>query len=214
MSREKILDFDISSFRDDKKRVCNILTQSPETQGILQRSLLGRERNPVSNAITKNQTAPEEAVTFGKLHASGHQDRGRSWMIKQRKDSERRVRQCERFARLIRITRLLLGHGLWGPDDLAKEIDCSPRTIYRDIQTLSMAGIPIHFDKGCQAYRVPDGFRFPGVNTSSGVEGSTNSETAILISDAKKMLSEGERFLGSLRQLISGLEARTKPAAT
>lgn len=126
-------------------------------------------------------------------------------MAKQRSDAARRVRQCERFARLIRITRLLLGHGRWGPESLAREVDCSERTVYRDITTLTMAGIPIHFDKGTQAYQVPAGFRFPGLEPtpSSGTPTTTNNGQLEL---ARSILQEGEQLLGRLRTFCNMLE--------
>jgi biotin operon repressor len=76
-------------------------------------------------------------------------------MAKERSDADRRARQCAKFARLIRIARLVLGNGRWGPEALAREIECSERTIFRDVETLTLAGIPIFFDKSVQAYRVP-----------------------------------------------------------
>src|SRR5262245_65594730 len=79
-------------------------------------------------------------------------------MAKRRRDADRRSRQCARFARLIRIARLVTGNGRWGPEDLAKEVECSERTIYRDIEILSAAGIPVFFDKAIQSYRVTEGF--------------------------------------------------------
>lgn len=123
-------------------------------------------------------------------------------MAKQRRDAERRIRQCERFARLIRITQLLLGHGRWGPDDLAKEIECSPRTIYRDIQTLSMAGIPIHFDKDCKAYRVPDGFRFPGIErkVDDSVPSTVNSDNRRQLLE---VINKFDALLRSLKELCA-----------
>jgi predicted DNA-binding transcriptional regulator YafY len=121
-------------------------------------------------------------------------------VAQQRRDADRRVRQCERFARLIRITQLLLGHGRWGPDDLAKEICCSVRTIYRDITTLSMAGIPIHFDKGCNAYRVPDGFRFPGID-KAGTQPLKNAiEITECVRAVEAFISQAEKLLAELRR--------------
>ena len=127
-------------------------------------------------------------------------------MAKQRKDAERRVRQCERFARLIRITRLLLGHGRWGPDDLAKEIACSPRTIYRDIQTLSMAGIPIHFDKSCQAYRVPEGFRFPGIETKGRGAQENTDRIGVVLEQVKRFVHDGKELIRRMEALCQQVE--------
>lgn len=105
-----------------------------------------------------------------------------------RPDRDRRVRQCERFARLIRLTQLLLGHGRWTPDGLARELGCSIRTVFRDISTLSMAGIPIHFDKERECYRVPDGFRFPGVDPPS--IGSASPQVLAVIDQCQRLLDD------------------------
>jgi DeoR/GlpR family transcriptional regulator of sugar metabolism len=128
-------------------------------------------------------------------------------VAKQRRDADRRVRQCERFARLIRIAQLLLGHGRWGPDDLAKEICCSVRTIYRDITTLSMAGIPIHFDKGCNAYRVLDNYRFPGIESRRSNPAKEPLHQLELLPLVRSFIEDGERLIDHLKSMCEKIEA-------
>lgn len=78
-----------------------------------------------------------------------------------RTDAERRLRQCERLGRLLRILQLISGKGRWDVDGLAQELECSRRTVYRMLQTLSMAGVPWYFDDQARAYRIRPGYRFP-----------------------------------------------------
>jgi predicted DNA-binding transcriptional regulator YafY len=53
-----------------------------------------------------------------------------------------------RADRLISIVILLQIHERLTADDLARELEVSPRTIYRDITALNTAGIPIYTDRG------------------------------------------------------------------
>ncbi|MBX9628709.1 MAG: HTH domain-containing protein [Gemmataceae bacterium] len=129
-------------------------------------------------------------------------------MGKERRDADRRSRQCARFARLIRIARLVTGNGRWGPDDLAREIDCSTRTVYRDVEILSAAGIPITFDKGTQAYRVPTGFRLGSLAPATvGVGDAASPAVHDLLVQARRVLREAEGLIASLRVLCDQLEA-------
>lgn len=132
-------------------------------------------------------------------------------MAKERRDADRRSRQCAKFARLIRIARLVMGNGRWGPEDLAREIECSQRTIFRDVEILSAAGIPIVFDKSIQAYRVTDGFRFSGLDPMK-IEAGNAAFPAVheLLVDARRLLKDAERFLETLRHLCHQLEAVRK----
>ncbi len=123
-------------------------------------------------------------------------------MARERSDADRRSRQCAKFARLIRIARLIMGNGRWGPEDLAREIECSERTIFRDVEALTVAGIPIFFDKSVQAYRVPPGFRFSGVDPEMVDPGDTCSPAVHdLLGTARSLLQDAEVFLVRLRTL-------------
>ncbi len=51
-------------------------------------------------------------------------------------------------SRLFRIVYYLLGKGSATAPELAEKFEVSPRTIYRDVETLSSAGIPIYTESG------------------------------------------------------------------
>ena len=50
--------------------------------------------------------------------------------------------------RLFQIIYILLREGTVTAGDLAKRFEVSQRTIYRDIDTLSLAGVPVYTSKG------------------------------------------------------------------
>lgn len=81
-----------------------------------------------------------------------------------RPESDRRLRQADRLARVMRTLQLLLSRGRWNARDIAAEQECSERTIYRDMQVLELAGIPIEFDQEDRCYRVRQDFRFPSLS--------------------------------------------------
>jgi predicted DNA-binding transcriptional regulator YafY len=53
-----------------------------------------------------------------------------------------------RADRLLSILILLQSRGKLTADDLARELEVSPRTIYRDMDALSIAGFPVYADPG------------------------------------------------------------------
>lgn len=65
-----------------------------------------------------------------------------------------------RASRLINILTTLQAKGLVTAETLAAENEVSVRTIYRDIEALSMSGIPVYSERGSDGgYRLLDGYR-------------------------------------------------------
>lgn len=78
-----------------------------------------------------------------------------------RPDRDRRVRQADRLARILRVLELVQSRGRWTTKALADEIDCSERTVYRDLDVLKFAGIPYYREGDQQFVRVRPDFKFP-----------------------------------------------------
>lgn len=136
---------------------------------------------------------------------------------KKRPDTDRRVRQSERMARVLRVFQLINSkNGPWNPQTIAQELCCSERTVYRDLQVLSMAGVPWFFDELCDSYRVTEGYRFPGVSTAQDSKSSSHQRVgqAALIQEAKdasrQLITSAERVARLMNNLVKALEQPNK----
>jgi predicted DNA-binding transcriptional regulator YafY len=125
---------------------------------------------------------------------------------KQRSDADRRVRQCERLGRLLRLLHLIMGKGRWDASTLAEELECSRRTVYRLLQTLSMAGVPWYFDESSRAYRVRPGFKFSLVEKEDASAVRSDTPQNALDSSIQKIVNDTEQLIVSLRQFLDVLQ--------
>jgi predicted DNA-binding transcriptional regulator YafY len=100
----------------------------------------------------------------------------------QRGDADRRLRQNERLARVLRVLQFIQGRGRCTARDMASELGCSERTVYRDLQVLEVAGIPWYYDDLEESYRVRPGWQFPVLNPTA--EEIVGQATATLFSAA------------------------------
>lgn len=82
-------------------------------------------------------------------------------------DADRRLRQADRLARVMRVLELVSGRGRWTAGSLAQKLECNERTIHRDLQALLLAGVGVEFDRRAQCYRVRPGFSFPTIELTS-----------------------------------------------
>jgi predicted DNA-binding transcriptional regulator YafY len=128
---------------------------------------------------------------------------------KQRSDADRRVRQCERLGRLLRLLHLIMGKGRWDAGTLAEELGCSRRTVYRLLQTLSLAGVPWYLDETARCYRIRPGFKFPGLGQAVQANHEAPTAAAELEPAVRKLISEMDAFAASLRGLLETLQKQS-----
>ena len=98
-----------------------------------------------------------------------------------RSDSDRRLRQAARFARLLRVLELIQGRARYGVKEIAAELECSERTIFRDLAVLELAGVPWFYDEAEQSYRIRPGYNFPAINLTDEEligQGTANAMTS------------------------------------
>jgi len=128
-------------------------------------------------------------------------------MAKNRPDAERRARQAERLARILRVLQIILRPGQWNAETIARELECSERTVFRDLQTLSMAEVPWYFDEEAQSYRVRPGFRFRGLEPGRQAESHVhvalklNQETPLQLTNAS--LEVAQRLMTDVQELTT-----------
>ena len=145
-------------------------------------------------------------------------------MAKKRTDADRRVRQSDRLARVLRVLQLIQGTGPWTAPSIAKELECSERTVYRDLQTLAAAGVPWFFDDFGQSYRIRDGYKGPFSHFPSRPKAEVreqqdtppSSEDARSIvslakESARRLLTEAESVIQALDRLTKAMEDMSGP---
>jgi predicted DNA-binding transcriptional regulator YafY len=69
-----------------------------------------------------------------------------------------------RVHRLLRLITLLQGGRNYSAADLARELEVSKRTVYRDLNMLELAHIPYYFDPDTGGYRIGGHFFLPPIN--------------------------------------------------
>lgn len=78
-----------------------------------------------------------------------------------RPDRDRRVRQNARIARVLGVLNLIQSRGRWSLNAIAEELECSERTIRRDLEVLEFAGVPWYKDSSDQTIHVRPDYKFP-----------------------------------------------------
>ena len=132
-------------------------------------------------------------------------------MAKKRTDAERRLRQSDRLARVLRVLQLIQSPGPWTAQSIAQELECSERTVYRDLQTLSAAGVPWYFDDLSQSYRIRDGYKgpFPNLQPKPRNEAQGHQTDLRAGDDARSIASlakeAAQRLLTEAEGVVRGL---------
>lgn len=86
-----------------------------------------------------------------------------------------------RFDRALGILLLLRSGRTLSAAELARRFEVSPRTIYRDIETLSAVGVPVYAEQGrAGGFRLVEGYFLPPITFSTGEATSLLTGLALL----------------------------------
>lgn len=130
-------------------------------------------------------------------------------MAKKGSDADRRLRQCERIGRALRLLGLIQSPGgCWNAQSLARELGCSERTVYRDLQTLEMAGVPYFWDEQTGSYRVRPGYKAPEIPANLGKNPSPEALVDFSLQAATRIIADAERMVDALGRLKQALQPK------
>jgi len=117
-----------------------------------------------------------------------------------------------RADRLLSLVLLLRNRGRMSAAALARELEVSPRTVLRDIDALSTAGIPVYAERGRDG-----GFELlPGFTTD--LTGLTVDEAKALLAAGSAVTSESlgmaPAFASAMRKVVAAMPDAHRAAAT
>ncbi len=116
-----------------------------------------------------------------------------------------------RASRLLSILMLLQTRGRMSAAVLAREFEVSVRTIHRDIDQLSAAGVPVYADRGCSGgFQLMEGYR-------TNLTGLTQSEAETLflsgLPGPAAQLGLAETLTAARLKVMAALPAKVQPGA-
>jgi predicted DNA-binding transcriptional regulator YafY len=117
-----------------------------------------------------------------------------------------------RADRLLSLVLLLRHRGRMTAPAIARELEVSTRTVLRDVEALSTAGIPVYAERGRHG-----GFALlPGFSTD--LTGLTPDEAVALLTSPSRATSDalglGEAFSSAIRKVVAALPEGSREAAT
>ena len=126
-----------------------------------------------------------------------------------------------RASRLVGLLGLLQARGRMTAAQLAADLEVSPRTVLRDIEALSAAGIPVYALRGSQGgFQLIDGFRsdlpaaasIPGRSiATASAPGPGNGPGGVTVQRARVRLSPRGQRLATLLGRPSDIRIRRSP---
>ncbi|WP_181779511.1 helix-turn-helix transcriptional regulator [Pseudonocardia pini] len=117
-----------------------------------------------------------------------------------------------RADRLLSLVLLLRHRGLMTAAALAQELEVSTRTVLRDVEALSTAGIPVYAERG----RTGGFALLPGFSTD--LTGLTPDEAVALLTSPARTTSDalglGVAFSSAIRKVVAAMPETSRDAAT
>ncbi len=111
-------------------------------------------------------------------------------------------KETSRLSRLIAILTFLQSKGLLTSNELAKKFDVSVRTIYRDINSLLQAGVPVITKEG-KGYSLMDGYRLPPIMfTESEANAFITAEKLVLVNKDESLVKNYADGVVKIRSVL------------